>query len=103
MPSFFKSEACPSSHELLQFQTGGLRDSPVLNIERHLGTCEFCSAEVDFYSSYPQGNETEANVATKIPAPLYELAEALLQNRQRDPSSLNALLKDKKSLVTDKT
>ena len=100
MPSFFKSEACPSSHELLQFQTGGLRDSPVLNIERHLGTCEFCSAEVDFYTHYPQA-EGAAEI-TDIPAPLYELADALLKNRHGDSSALNALLKEKNGLAVDK-
>lgn len=72
-------------------------------IGRHLGTCDFCEAEVEFYSTYPQGrDETGADEIAEIPAPLFELAEALLKNRHGDTGSLNSLLKEKTGLVADK-
>ena len=87
---------------MLEFQNADLPRPRASEIGRHLGTCEFCEAEVEFYSNYPQGQD-EARVETAaIPAPLFELAEALLKNRHGDPSSLNALLKEKGGLVIDK-
>ena len=103
MKSFCKNEDCPSSNELLDFQDGDLRRERDSEIGRHLASCEFCSAEVEFYIHYPQADlASEPAEVAKIPAPLFELAEALLKNRNADVSSLNALLKDKKSLVMDK-
>jgi len=89
LPDFRKSEDCPSSHELLEFQNGDRqgRFGPVCD---HLNTCEFCAAEVEFYSHYPQ-EETAPEIAA-IPAPLFELADALLRNRHSDSRSLDALL-----------
>ena len=49
-----------------------------------------CAAEVEFYSHYPQAEGTAEPV--EIPAPLYELAEAILKKRHADSASLNALL-----------
>jgi len=97
---FCKNEDCPSSNELLEYQNGDLPRSRSGEIGRHLADCDFCEAEVEFYSNFPQGQD-EAAVATEIPAPLYELAEALLKNHHSDPSSLNSLLKDR-NVVTDK-
>jgi hypothetical protein len=59
-------------------------------IEAHLGACEFCASEVEFYVHYPQAEETVAKV--EIPIPLYELAEALLSNKHKDFLALNKLL-----------
>ena len=80
MPNFCKNEDCPSSNELLQFQSGDLAATPSREVKKHLTECEFCTAEVDFYSHYPQAEGV--NEAVEIPAPLYELAESLLK-RQR--------------------
>ena len=102
MTNFCKNEDCPSSNELLEFQNGDLPRTNAREIGRHLGTCEFCEAEVEFYSNYPQGQDDARVEAAEIPAPLYELAEALLKNRHGDPSSLNALLKEKSGFVIDK-
>lgn len=102
MISFCKNEDCPSSNELLEFQTGDLARIRGTEICRHLATCEFCDAEVEFYSNYPQEQDETRVEATQIPAPLFELAEALLKNRHCDPSSLNALLKEKGGIVVDK-
>ncbi|MEQ1606753.1 MAG: hypothetical protein ABL999_17965 [Pyrinomonadaceae bacterium] len=89
---FCKNEDCPTSNELLEFQNGDLARIRSSEINKHLASCEFCSAEVAFYSHYPQAEGSEE--ATTIPAPLYELAEALLKNRHSDSNSLNALLKE---------
>lgn len=100
MPGFCKNEDCPTSHELLDFQKSESPNPRGSEISRHLASCEFCSAEVEFYSRYPQ-DETIGE-ATAIPAPLYELAEALLKHRHTDASSLNSLLNESKDLIFDK-
>ena len=93
MTGFCKNEDCPSSDELLGFQTGDLSLSRGSEVRKHLTSCEFCEAEVEFYSHYPP-DETSSEV-TQIPAPLYELAEALLKNRQSDSSLLSSLFNEK--------
>lgn len=96
---FCKNEDCPNSNELLEFQNGDLTLSRSSEINKHLASCEFCSAEVEFYSHYPQA---EGSVeAAAIPAPLYELAEALLKNRHADSHSLNSLLMENGELIAD--
>jgi len=102
MTNFCKNEDCPSSNELLEFQNGDLARTRGVEISRHLSTCEFCEAEVEFYSNYPQGPDEAREEPAEIPAPLFELAEALFKNRHGDPSSLNSLLKEKSGLITDK-
>ena len=102
MINFCKNEDCPSSNELLEYQNADLPRTRKNEIGRHLTDCEFCEAEIEFYSSYPQGPENARIEAAEIPAPLFELAEALLKNRYGDPSSLNALLKEKNGVVRDK-
>ncbi len=99
---FCKNEDCPSSNELLEFQIGELSKRRGEQVRRHLESCDFCTAEVAFYSHYPQEDSiSDANLTNDIPAPLYELAEALLRNRNGDNRSLNSLLNEN-SLVTDK-
>lgn len=90
MGSFIKTENCPSSESLLAFQLGEVDE--ITSIERHLGLCEFCLAEVDFYEEFPPEDE-EAVEAGPIPEPLRELAEALLRE-QSDLSPLYKLLTD---------
>ena len=102
MINFSKNEDCPSSNELLEFQNGDISRIRGSEIRHHLITCEFCEAEIEFYSNYPQGQDEAREEAADIPAPLFELAEALLKNRHGDPSSLNSLLKEKSGLITDK-
>jgi len=96
---FCKNEDCPSSNELLEFQNGDLSRLRDRDISKHLASCEFCAAEVAFYSHYPQAEESVATAA--IPGPLYELAEALLRNRHTDSRSLNALLRENEELIAD--
>ena len=102
MTSFCKNENCPSSLELLQFQTGDLKQWERGDIGDHLAFCDFCSAELEFYSHYPQEEGTpDSSGRTEIPAPLFELAEALLKQRNTDRSSLESLLRERGGLVLD--
>lgn len=91
--NFCKSEDCPASQELLDFQNGDIELDRGSAICAHLAVCEFCAAEVEFYSHYPQTHEDVEEIA-EIPAPLFELAEAILKNRQTDSDSLNFLFRE---------
>lgn len=104
MTGFCKNEDCPASTELFDYQNGDVPKPRAGDIGRHLSRCEFCEAEVEFYSTYPQAGEDLAaeTITADIPAPLFELAEALLRNRQSDGTSLNSLLKEKGRLISDK-
>ena len=100
--TFRKSEDCPTSNELLEFQGGILNTSHAQDVGRHLARCEFCAAEIDLYSHYPQDADAEERIeSARIPAPLFQLAEALLKKKQSDPSSLDSLLREN-GLVFDK-
>ncbi len=90
MVTFCKSAVCPSSTDLLSFQDGEISLCGQERIEAHLTVCEFCASELEFYAHYPQSEETVATV--EIPIPLYELAQALLNNKHKDFSVLNQLL-----------
>lgn len=96
---FCKNEDCPPSNELLDFQNGDTTRTRGREINKHLASCEFCSAEVEFYSHYPQ--EEGTSEAAAIPAPLFELAESLLKNRYTDSRSLNVLLRENEELIVD--
>jgi hypothetical protein len=98
--NFRKSEDCPSSAELLEYQVGESSASRSSEVRLHLGSCEFCSAELEFYCHYPQEeNVFDYSEVIQIPGPLFELAEALLKNRSGDSASLNDLLREKDDLV----
>jgi nitrate reductase assembly molybdenum cofactor insertion protein NarJ len=99
MTDFCKYEDCPSSNELLEFQKGDLVRVRKSEISKHLLACEFCAAEVEFYSHYPQAEG--AIELSQIPAPLFELAEALLKNRHTDSHALNSLLRENEELIVD--
>ena len=82
MTVFRKNANCPTSEKLLAFQTGQIPPRDRDKIEVHLRFCDFCTAEIDLYSHYPQTEELVEGA--EIPAPLRELAEALLGKRRRD-------------------
>ena len=100
MTGFYKDEDCPPSCDLVAFEEGDLTPAQSQAIMEHLEACEFCAAEAEFYSMYPQ-DETpvEADEPMTIPAPLFELAEALLKKKHSDPASLKDLLNDMGALV----
>lgn len=82
MTVFSKNANCPPSEKLLAFQRGDAPERECDKITVHLRFCEFCAAEVDLYSHFPQSEESVEGA--EIPAPLRELAEALLTNRRRE-------------------
>ena len=100
MINFCKNANCPPSQSLLAFQNGEIRIEEKKAILEHLITCEFCAVEVEFYARFPQSQE--ACQETEIPLPLYQLAEALLSNRQKKFTLLNKLLCENESLTLEK-
>ena len=98
MINFCKSVNCPASQDLLAFQEDEVSPNVAREIGEHIERCEFCEAEVEFYERYPQADDDPIQT-DKIPSPLYELAEALLNNRHKDKSILNELLGKNKSLT----
>ena len=90
MISFRKNKTCPSSQEILDFQTDETLNGKNDVIREHLGICEFCAAEVEFYAHYPQAEENVT--VTEIPPPLFELAQALLCNKEKNVNLLNKLI-----------
>lgn len=97
MIEFCKSVNCPSSQALLTFQSGSLPEKSSEKIRRHTEICEFCTAEVEFYSHYPQSEEIVK--PEKMPVHLYELAEALLTNQHKDNYLLNQLLNENDAMI----
>lgn len=91
MDNFRKNEDCPASHNLAAFQTGDMETGAGREIRSHLKRCEFCAAEVEFYSHYPPVEEKVE--PAKIPVPLFQLAEALL-NKQKDDSFFDNLMEE---------
>lgn len=100
MINFRKNENCPSSYNLLAFQSEDLLSKGGDSIRMHLANCEFCAAEVEFYAHYPQAEERVE--AAEIPVPLFELAEALLRNKHKDFSMLDRLLGENEGLTLEK-
>ena len=89
--TFNKGVNCPSSEKLLAYQNGGDSAATRDKITVHLRFCEFCAAEVEVYSRFPQADEQIEK--SDIPLPLYELAKALMRNDHHDDfSSLERLL-----------
>ncbi|MCU0240224.1 MAG: hypothetical protein MUC29_12350, partial [Pyrinomonadaceae bacterium] len=95
-----KNVKCPSSEKLLAFQKDELFGKEKLMIGKHLADCEFCASELELYEHYPQSDETI--VASDIPLPLYQLAEALLSTGQKRFSILNNLLNENENLSLNK-
>lgn len=92
MATFRKQEDCPASQELLSFQTGSMPVATGRTIAAHLRTCEFCNAEVEFYEHYPQSDEQpEPPESARIPEPLAELAESIL-NRKHGSQTMAAMM-----------
>jgi len=97
MITFCKSADCPTSQQLLAFESDAADSGrETAEIRRHLAVCEFCASEVEFYAHYPQAEERVRKV--EIPLPLKELAQALLDNQHKDFSSLNHLLDEKETV-----
>ncbi len=102
MINFCKNADCPSSLGLLAFQKGEALKEEGEVIRRHLSSCEFCATEIEFYARYPFTGEEDYYTETKIPLPLYQLAEALLGSRQKNFTLLNKLLSENEILTLEK-
>jgi hypothetical protein len=100
MITFCKSVYCPASQDLLAFQRGITSTIENEDIQKHLESCEFCAAEVEFYEHSTQSEEIVATV--DIPLPLFQLAEALLGNGQKKFNLLNKLLNENEGLSLNK-
>lgn len=100
MADFCKNSDCPSSEDLLTFQKGESLSKIGERIGEHVCSCDFCAAEVEFYSHFQVADESIAE--TEIPSPLYELAESLLNNRDRGSYLLNKLLIENEGLTLKK-
>lgn len=94
MAMFRKQEDCPASQQLLAYQLGDLEQADARAIGKHLAVCEFCSSEVEFYEHYPVAKEAEETPGeTKMPKPLFELAESLL-NRKHGKETIAEMMKE---------
>ena len=93
MLSFHKNRDCPTSHELLAYLNGTKRANSKSKIDEHLCGCDVCGAEAEFYSRFPQATEDTIAVS-EIPDHLFELAEALLNNKRNGNKLLKRLIKE---------
>lgn len=100
MINFRKNIDCPASPDLLAFQNGEIPAAQAKVIGEHLSNCEFCAAEIELYAHNEQS--AEDCLETEIPRQLYELAEALLNNKQKNFSLLDKLLDENESLTLEK-
>ena len=92
MSNFRKEITCPSSWELVDLLNGEVAGDVGLRIAVHLAECDFCAAELEFYRAHPP--DGSAGSAPPMPAPLLELAEALIAKETIHISRLEYLLKD---------
>ncbi len=94
MANFCKNEECPASQALLAYQNGDMEVADGREIRKHLAACEFCAAEIEFYEHYPPSEDSEVPPeSVKMPEPLFELAEALL-NSNRESVSMAKLMSE---------
>jgi len=92
MSNFRKEKNCPSSFDLVDVINREIDGEHALRVAVHLASCEFCAAELEFYRAFPpDGFDVPA---PPIPAPLLELAEALIAKETIHISRLEYLLKE---------
>ena len=68
-------------------------------VSEHAAHCDFCSAELELYRHYPSLMDERVD-EEKIPVHLYQLADALLNNRTSGTLALQTLLES--ALTNDK-
>lgn len=74
---FCKTAGCPTSQALLAFRRSLMTPEGLTLIERHLASCDFCSAELQLLSRYR--SDVEEYSFVEMPARLRWLAEAWLK------------------------
>ena len=77
---FTKTQGCPTSQNLLLYQTSGLPSEKAAKIDSHIPNCEFCSAELQFLAAHPP--TSEGYRTAEMPLHLRLLAEGLLLKNQ---------------------
>ncbi|HUF03538.1 MAG TPA: hypothetical protein VMM38_05115 [Aridibacter sp.] len=92
---FKKSADCPSSDRLLAFRQGRLGNFASDIVGRHVASCDFCSAELEFYRNFPVIPDEEVK-PDLIPRPLYDLAQAILTNRTSGVNALKTMISGSK-------
>ena len=97
MLSFHKNLDCPTSQELLAYQNDDLTAKKRNFIGEHLCACDFCGAEAEFYARFPYPGSDNISVG-EIPPHLYELAEALLNNKDKGTSLIDRLVRHRKGI-----
>jgi hypothetical protein len=90
MSRFRKEKDCPSSLELAESVAVDLDGLVGLGLANHIGRCDFCAAELEFYRHYPP--EPVLVSTPPIPKPLFELAESILTRETIHISRLELLL-----------
>jgi hypothetical protein len=75
--SFRKTAACPSETILISYRTKKLAPEIMNLVRAHLGSCDFCSAELGLLGYYSQPQRGECK-PPDIPMNLRVLAESLL-------------------------
>jgi hypothetical protein len=80
--SFRKTAACPSESVLISYSSRKLAGEIMSLVRFHLGSCDFCAAELPLLSfySHPQRGESRA---PEIPMNLRMLAESLLSQNEK--------------------
>ena len=92
--SFRKTAACPSETILISYNSQKLATEIMKLVTFHLGSCDFCCAELPLLNYYSQPNRGESK-APDIPMNLRMLAESLLlQNGKTGMAEVEA---DKKT------
>jgi len=97
MINFCKGAQCPASLDILACQNNDASNELQKRVYKHLNKCDFCGAEAEIYSRYPLPEENSATV--EIPIHLLELAESLMNNRNRGSSLLENLLIENEDLA----
>ena len=92
MTKFGKTKDCPTSWELLDLANGLAIPVVERRLVRHLGVCDYCSAEFSFYVDFPPTFE-EAVDAPTMPEPLRELAASTLTRASVRSAKLEGLLR----------
>ncbi|MFV0387754.1 MAG: hypothetical protein ACK5NT_03275 [Pyrinomonadaceae bacterium] len=101
MVNFCKSPACPKSQTLLNLAQQKLDEAEAAVVLLHLADCDFCAAEFELYTDFPE-NEEPITTA-EIPTHLFELAEVLLSNDGKTSKILDKLLEDESGKLKDCT
>jgi hypothetical protein len=79
---FRKTAGCPTSQALLAYCRSLMGSNELVCIKNHLGSCDFCSAELQLLTRYR--NQAEEYSFAEMPVQLRRLAEDLL-TRSTEP------------------